>query len=280
MIFCWRWRARLGALTAVLMVTAVTTTIGPLPASADHLTPPSFPANCPAAQFPPAGYSPSGKAMPYEVPFKGIIHGGEIQIPSRGSKVPNIIIPNLNAAVCGLVELPQLLGTIQPSGVDLAPPNVYVAEPGALNRSTRRIEAVPASVQFGVLTATIDPKPAHNGGLDITLTGISTASVSELGMTCGITLNAKFTTLTDGVLSGQPVTGPTMDGQAEVVSNSFEVPTVKTSSTCPAAIAQTFNRLLGLPVPPGVGTFVSPFCFDFELEGINSPAPTKTCPWP
>lgn len=290
-------RGRLGMAAVLVAAAGVFAVIGDSPAYADHHTTPPFPTNCPAGQAPPPDYpnppptaaSPyvyTGPAypdwsikspgtysgvIPYEVPFKGIIFGGSIVLP------PYVKIPNLYASLCGLVQLPELAGTIAPANINLFTPNVYVAS----------LEALPVNVSFGTLHAGIDLTPAHNGGLDITVAGATTSAVSTLGMTCSITLNAKFTTKTDGRLSGQPVTGSTKNGQAEVVSNSFAVPVVVGSNSttgpnhlCPPSIAQTFNKLLGLPVGPGVGTFVAPFCFDFELEGPNTPVATKNCPWP
>ncbi|HET9076834.1 MAG TPA: hypothetical protein VFN68_07870 [Acidimicrobiales bacterium] len=238
-------------------------------AFADASAPPPFsslPAPCPAATYPPAGAPPNAPFTPYGVPFRAIIYDGQITLP------PDVVIPHLYAVACGLVQLPQLTGTIQESNIVLATPNIYVAG----------LEALPASVSFGKLTADVSMTPAANGGLDITVTGSTQASVSTLGFTCGITLNASFTTLTDGKLSGQPVTGPTQDGQAVAVGNSFPVPAVVGSDTgsCPPSVAQTFNQVLGLPAAPGRATFTAPFCFDFELEHTNIPAPTPTCPWP
>ena len=274
-----RARGRLGA--AIVLTTAGTVALSQAPAHADATAPPPFPTNCPAAQFPPPGYpnpppaTPflyNGKLysgpIPYEVPFKAIISGGEIDLP------PNVKIPHIYASLCGLIQLPDLSGTIGGDNVVFPPntPNVYVAG----------LEALPSSVSFGQLKSTIDLNPAPNGGLNITITGSTNASVSTLSntVTCGLNLNASFTTKHDGILSGAPVTGPTMQGQAEAVSNSFAVPAVQASNSCPPSIAQTFNHLLGLPAAPGVGTFKTPFCFDFELEAINTPTPTAQCPWP
>ena len=307
-------RARLGGIVVLLVACVLLALVGEKPAYGDAHAPPPFPASCdnaapetyPGPQFPPPGYPnpPPSAATPYvyagpqadgggpggtpkaysgvvryEVPFKAIIGarkqaggpvvGGEIDLP------PNVKIPNLFASLCGWVQLPDLSGTIQPSTINIATPNVYVAG----------LEALPANVAFGTLQATMDPTPAHNGGLDITLDGPTTASVSTLGMTCGLTLNATFTTKNDGPLSGEPVTGATMQGQAAAVSNSFAVPAVQTTNSCPPSISQTFNKLLQLPAPAGVGTFETPFCFDFELQGISNPAspaanPNPLCPWP
>ena len=284
-------RARLAGVLVVITVSALLSFVGQRPAYGDAHAPPPFPASCdnaqaetyPGPQYPPPGYpNPPPTAatpflynghlysgpIPYEIPFKAIINGGEIDLP------PNVKIPNIYASLCGWVQLPQLSGTIEPSTINIATPNVYIAG----------LEALPANVSFGTLQSTIDLTPAHNGGLDITLSGSTSQSVTTLGMTCGITLNAQFTTKSDGALSGQPVTGPTMQGQAESVSNSFAVPAVQASNSCPPSIAQTFNKLLGLPAPAGVGTFQTPFCFDFELEGFNNPAASKPqgspCNWP
>jgi hypothetical protein len=271
-------RARLGA-AALLATAAIVGVVSQTPAHADATAPPAFPSNCPAAQYPPPGYPNPPPATPfvfngktytgqvsYEVPFKAIINGGEIDLP------PNVKIPHLYASLCGLIQLPDLSGTIQPDNFDIATPNVYVAG----------LEALPASVNFGQLKSTIDLTPARNGGLNITIQGSTSESVSTLSntVTCGLTLNALFTTKTDGTLVGAPVTGPTMQGQAVAVSNSFPVPPVQASNSCPPSIAQTFNQLLGLPAPAGVGKFSTPFCFDFELQGINTPTPTAQCPWP
>ncbi|HEX6392237.1 MAG TPA: hypothetical protein VFZ97_02275 [Acidimicrobiales bacterium] len=271
-------RARLGA-AALLTTAGIVGVVSDVPAFADATAPPAFPTNCPAAQYPPPGYPNPPPATPflyqgklysgqvrYEVPFKAIINGGEIDLP------PNVKIPHLYASLCGLIQLPDLSGTIEPNNFNIATPNVYVAS----------LEALPASVAFGQLKSTIDLTPAPNGGLNITISGATTESVSTLSntITCGLTLTALFTTKHDGILTGAPVTGPTMQGQAEAVSNSFAVPPVQASNSCPPSVAQTFNQLLGLPAAPGVGTFKTPFCFDFELQGINNPTPTAQCPWP
>lgn len=261
-------RGRLAA-AALLTTAGLVGLVAETPAHADATAPPPFPTNCPPAQFPPAGYPnppPLAGPVSYEIPFKAIINGGEIDLP------PNVKIPHLYASLCGLIRLPDLSGTIRADNINIATPNVYIAG----------LEALPATVAFGQLTSTIDLTPAANGGLNLTIQGATTESVSTLSntITCGLTLNALFTTKKDGVLTGAPVTGPTMQGQAAAVSNSFSVPPVQASNSCPPSIAQTFNQLLGLPAPIGVGTFKTPFCFDFELQGINSPTPTAQCPWP
>lgn len=243
--------------------------VGGPPASADPTAPPPFASlaqPCPGAQNPAAGAAADAPFTPYEVPFRAIIFDGSISIP------PNIEIPHLYATACGQVQLPQLSGRITSSNIVVATPNVYIAG----------LEALPTTISFAGLDANIDLTPAHNGGLDITVEGSTTASVSTLGITCSITLNAEFTTLTSGDLTGAPVTGPTQQGQAVTVSDSFSVPAVvgSNSGTCPPAVAGAFNRALDLPAAAGRGQFTAPFCFDFELEKTAIPARTAACPWP
>jgi hypothetical protein len=261
---------RIGGATLVTGVAVGAAALfGGSPAHADPSAPPPFsslPKACPGAQNPASGAALNAPFTPYEVPFRAIIFDGSITIP------PNIRVPHIFATACGQVQLPQLSGTIEPSNIAVATPNVYIAG----------LEAQPASLSFGKLVAGISLTPAHNGGLDITVSGSTQASVSTLGITCSISLTAQFTTATDGVLTGQPVTGPTQQGQALTVSNSFSVPAIvgSNSGTCPPAVALAFNKALGLPAAAGRGQFTAPFCFDFELEKTTIPAATKACPWP
>lgn len=270
-----------GRIAGAVMVTAATVAfaaVGMAPSAfADPTAPPPFSglANCPGESGPALYAQPNAPFTPVKVPFKAIIFGGQITIP------PDILIPHLYATACGTVTLPQLSGTITSSDIVLANPNVYInCEPPT--HTGNCLEDLPTRVSFGDLQAKMSLKPAANGGLDITVSGSTQASVSELGFTCGISVDATFTTQTSGSLSGQPVTGPTEQGQAVVVSNTFAVPAVVGSNTgsCPPSVAQTFNRVLGLPAAAGRGTFTAPFCFDFELMGVNKPKATPNCPWP
>lgn len=260
---------RLGGALALAVSTSLFSAGNAPYAYADASAPPTFSSlqqACPPASNPATDAPLNAPFTPYEVPFRAIIYNGQITLP------PTVVIPHLFAVACGLVQLPQLTGTIVASNIELASPNIYIAG----------LEALPATVKFGKLTANVSLTPAANGGLDVTVSGSTEAAVTTLGFTCGITLNASFTTGTDGHLAGQPVTGPTQQGQAVVVGNSFAVPAVAGSNTgtCPPAVAQTFNRFLGLPAAPGVGTFQAPFCFDFELENTSIPPRTPSCPWP
>lgn len=266
-------RSRIGRVAgaAVLVGAGLVFTSGHDIAFADASAPPPFSSlkNCPGASGPALGAPRSAAFTPYQVPFKAIIFDGELKMP------PDLVVPHVYATACGTVQLPQLTGHITSENILVSPTgtNLYIAG----------LEALPATVRFiQGLTATIDLQPAHNGGLDIATTGPTTASVTTLGFTCGVTIDPVLTTKGAGSLQGQPVTGPTEQGQAEVVSDTFTVPAVVGSDTgsCPPSVAQTFNKVLGLPAAPGVASFVAPFCFDFELMGINQPPATRNCPWP
>lgn len=257
-----------GAAVMVAASAGFAATAGAPPAAADPSAPPPYPSPClhQVAGNPAKGAPANAPFTPYEVPFKAIIFNGSITIP------PNIVVPHLFATACGFVQLPQLSGKITSSDIVVATPNVYVAG----------LEALPTDISFGGLDATISLVPAHNGGLDISVHGTTTASVTTLGMTCSLQLNAEFSTGTDGALSGQPVTGPTQQGQAVTVSNSFAVPAVigSNSGKCPPSVAGAFNKALHLPAAAGVGRFTAPFCFDFELMSTVPPTASKACPWP
>lgn len=275
-----RLRRGLAAMGAVVLSLAAVYMTGSRRAYADATAAPSVPpSQCPASQYPPAHYpnptpsdpNPPGYhgPIPYEVPFTGTIADGQITVP------PNIVVPHIYAAICGLVQLPQLSGVILPGDVHFPPntPNVYVAG----------LEALPVKVDFTAnLIAGIAPTPAPNGGLNISITTSNATTESTLGMSCSVVLdNVTFTTETSGTLTGKPVTGPTEAGQAQAVSNDFPIPAVQPSPSCPPAIAATFNKLLGLPLPAGVGTFVAPFTFVFEIQcppAPGAPAPPYTCP--
>ena len=250
----------------------------PVPVLADASAPPPLAhggGDCPLPQYPPAGYGLNQPRITYEVPFVGKILDGQISLPSTNPDQPTVLIPHIYAAVCGVVELPSFKGIIKSSNIYLATTNVYVGSGPASAAGFKGLEALPIQVGFGNLTAQVALKPAVNGGLNISLSAPTTPSLSSLGMTCSLPLPpVTFTTGVSGAhgLKGQPVTGPTHAGTAEVVSNDFPIPPVATSNGCPAPIAATFNKLLGLPAAPGRGVFTAPFTFDFELTcKIESP---------
>ncbi|HLI25293.1 MAG TPA: hypothetical protein VKU91_10075 [Acidimicrobiales bacterium] len=297
---------RASAVSGALLVVAATLMTAPgHRAYADATAPPTIPpSECPSSQFPPSNYQnptndpyatppnytadPNPPAnppvayhgqIPYKVPFSGSILDGQIYIPGNSSR-PSVLVPHVYAAICGQVLLPQLTGVINgsdptvagnpPGGVHFAPhsPNVYVDGSNPSVADTGYLEALPITVNFTQpLVAPIVPVAAPNGGLNISITTSNQAAQTSLGMTCSLVLNnVTFTTQTSGALTGKPVTGPTAAGMAEAVSNNFPVPAVQASNTCPPAVAATYNKLLGLPLPAGVASFTSPFTFVFELD--------------
>jgi hypothetical protein len=279
---------RAGSLAAILalVATLLVATTGHR-AFADATAPPAnspSPAQCPRPEYPqpPPGAdnpAPGDVGPTYEVPFKGAIMDGELTIP------PNIVVPHIFASQCGVINLPSLKATILPFDVVFPAnsPNTYVAG----------LEALPISVGFTKPLTSGALSQASNGGLNVAITTSNEASTcnpssppsacpaTSLGMSCSVVVNnITFTTQTSGKLTGQPVTGPTSAGTAVVVSNDFSIPAVQSSPTCPPAVAQVFNKLLGLPLPPGVATFTAPFTFTFELDcpDVSNIKLPYTCP--
>lgn len=236
---------------------------------ADASAPPPFsslPAPCPGPSNPAKGAAADAAPVPYGVPFRAIVFGGEIKVS------PYIVIPHIYATACGEIQLPQLTGTTASSTVKIATPNIYIAG----------LEAFPSSVDVKTMTTAFAAKAAPNGGLDLTVAMDAVTSVSTLGMTCNLPLPLTLTTRASGQLEGRPATGPTQSAEAEVVNGTFQVPAIagSESGTCPPAVAQSLNHLLHLPAPVGAATFTLPLCFDFELEKTSIPAATPSCPWP
>jgi hypothetical protein len=255
----------------VALVGSVAFAVHPSRVLADASAPPPLAkggADCPLPQYPPAGYGLNQPRITYEVPFVGKILDGQISLPSTSPSQPTVLIPHIYAAVCGVVELPDFKGLIKSTNIYLATTNVYVGSGPATAAGFKGLEALPIQVGFGDLDAQVALKAAANGGLNISLAAPTTPSLTSLGMTCSLPLPpVTFTTGVSGAhgLTGRPVTGPTHAGTAEVVSNDFAIPPVATSKSCPASIAATFNKLLGLPAAAGRGMFTAPFTFDFEL---------------
>ena len=153
--------ATVAGASVLLLAVAGLSTIGPEHAFGDASAPPNFPTNCPPAQFPPAGYfnptpgqptPPAGYSgppyhgpIPYEVPFKAIIYGGQITLGGGNPNTPSVLVPHLFASICGTVTLPCLVGLVPASDINLATPNIYVGAgaPGTSSFNLARIRSAP-----------------------------------------------------------------------------------------------------------------------------------------
>lgn len=265
---------------------------------------------CPPAQAPPPGYPnppPAGGYMYnghrfsgqilYKIPFKGTIGsatnaGGTLTLKATSPSNPTIVVPHLYAKVCGTISLPSLMGGIPPGAVSLASNdainNGRTPLPNTANAYVGGVEAFPVYLQFGNLLATVNKTPAHNGGLDVVVNGSNSASFdatgtpnfpNTLGTNCPVSIpNVPLTTLASGALVGQPVTGPFHGGVALAVANNFGIPAVQASASCPPALAQTVNKLAGLPAAPGTASLSVPVTFDFLLDQAPKYDKNLTCP--
>lgn len=288
----------MGAAAAVLVAVAVLAVVNEGAAFGDSHAPPPPNTSCPPAQAPPPGYpNPPPSAsnsflyngrhfsgpIPYEVPFKGTIGsatnaGGTLTLKSTSPAQPTIVVPHIYAAVCGVISLPTLTGTIPTGSVNLASNDTVNGTPlpNTANVYVGGVEAFPLYLTFGNLKATVAKTPAFNGGLDVTINGSNSATFdatgtptfpNTLGTNCPVTIpSVPLTTLTSGALSGQPVTGPFHGGVALTVANNFAIPAVQPSPSCPPALAQTVNKFVGLPAQPGTASLTVPITFNFELE--------------
>jgi hypothetical protein len=323
----------MGAAAAVVVAAAGLVTVNAGAAFGDAAAPPRLNTNtCPPSQAPPPGYPnppPLANApyvypnasypnlpgfpaftphrysgpIPYEVPFQGTIGspgnaGGTLKLNAANPSSPNLVVPHIYAAVCGVINLPSLIGTIPAGSVTLASGDTANGRviPNVLNAYIGGVEVFPLTAGFGTLTATVSKTPAFNGGLDVVIHGSTTASLdatpsldangnptisNTLGTNCPLTIpDIPLTTLTSGAFSGQPVTGGFHSGVALAVANNFSVPAAQASASCPPALAYTINKLLNLPAPPGAASLSVPVTFDFRVG--ESPPYNKDlmCPCP
>ncbi len=301
----------MGAAASVLVAVTGLVTINAGAAFGDASSPAQAPNPvCPPAQAPPPGYpNPppasgfnyngrhfSGQIL-YKIPFSGTIGsptnaGGTLTIKSTSPSQPTILVPHIYAKVCGTISLPSLVGSIPPGAVSLSSKdainNNTTSLPNTANVYVGGVEAFPLYLQFGNLTASVNPTPAHNGGLDVVVNGSNSASFdatgtpnfpNTLGTNCPVTIpSVPLTTLTSGALVGQPVTGPFHGGVALTVANNFAIPAVQPSPSCPPAIAQTINKFVGLPAAPGLASLTVPITFDFLLDQAPPYDKNLTCP--
>lgn len=310
-------RPWMGAAAAVLVAAAGLVTVNAGAAFGDAAAPPPLnPKTCPPAQAPPPGYPnppPAGGyvypnatypnpalvphtysgPIPYKIPFRGTIGsatnaGGTLTLSATSASQPAIVVPHIYAAVCGTISLPSLTGSIPPGSVTIASGDTANGRPipNVVNAYIGGAEAFPLHTTFGNLMATVSKTPAPNGGLDVVVTGSTSASIdatpsldgsgnptvaNTLGTDCPLTIpGIPLTTLASGALVGQPVTGPFHGGVALAVANNFAIPAAQASSSCPPALAFTVNKLLSLPAPPGRASLTVPITFNFEV-GVAPP---------
>ncbi len=307
-----RVRPWMGAAAAALVAVTGLVGVNQRPAFGDASAPPKPNTACPPAQAPPPGYPnpppPASRPyaynghnfsgpIPYEIPFKGTIGsasnaGATLSLKSTSPSQPNILVPHIYAAVCGVISLPSLVGSLPPGDVNLASNDSAsgASLPNTANVYVGGVEAFPLYITFGNLTASVVKTPAANGGLDVTVNGSNMASFdatgtpnfpNTLGTNCPVAIpNVPLTTLTSGALSGQPVTGGFHSGVALAVADNFAIPAVQPSSSCPPALAQTVNKFVGLPARAGVASLTVPITFNFGLEQAPPYDKDLMCPCP
>jgi hypothetical protein len=188
-------------------------------------------ASCPAATHP-----GSGSTQPYQLSFTGSLSAA-LRITSTPAGPVNL--PTVTGTFCGLLELPLERAVVQPQNLHLSPPQVQVK----IARAT-----VPASIATsGQSAGTVNPTPAPNGGLNLTLAVPVAATTGLFGVSCQVPVDLDLSTTNPG---GSPLVGPLTHATATVAQSGFTIqPAVSTgaSGTCPYYLASQVDQLLGLP---------------------------------
>lgn len=158
-----QYRRVLGGIAATALA------VVPLPGSMAAASPTlaGSPVACPPEQYPPITEPRSGPFIPYQIPFTGTLSNGFYTI---GKTITASLGP-ATGRICGYLTLPSEKGLVpranvtipnQPLPVNFGVTNIALVIPG--------VSLVQAYVDVEAdLVAQIAPKPAHNGGLDLTL---------------------------------------------------------------------------------------------------------------
>jgi hypothetical protein len=223
-------RARLVALAVGLVVVTLSPLLGAQPTGAE-----TTPGPCP---FDPV------------LAFDGTLSNGNVRIGRAAAT-------GATASFCGIFSnsLPGQLyqGPIEPSHIGFA------TVPATVDRSRVSITLSPTAPLQATLAGPAFPLPGA-----FMIAGSYNVRITRLGFTClSGPVSVTLTTQPNGQLTGQRLTpvGNGSRGTGRVVANDFAVPAVASSSTCPAPIARSVNRLLGLPSPAGGSSLT----FDVEM---------------
>lgn len=186
-----------------------------------------------------AGASATSCAVPEDgLGFHATFKNGTLKLGSATAT-------GLAADACGfIVANPDgtLVSTVQPGDIAFTPVSVKIL-----------FLSLPSTVTVNApLSGPVQIGPAFDSA-DISLTANLSAAASLLGFKCTIgPLTPTLTTGTSGSLTGTTFTGDLTSGfSGKVVANSFAVPAIKSSSSCPGLIAGLSNLLVGLPAKPG-----------------------------
>ena len=132
------------------------------------------------------------------------------------------------------------------------------------------IISVPSTITVdGPMTGTVTgptSNPAGTLSFEQTSAAPLTSTVKLLGFTCSVgPFTPVLTTGTSGSLTGTPLTGTLTAQTGTLVSNTFSVPAIQGSPTCPGFIAGLSNSTLGLPLAPGKSSLTLPVSLTVTL---------------
>jgi len=169
-------------------------------------------------------------------------------------------VMNISAKFCGVVTV---VGGTPPCGATgsvVSPADGQVF--GTLSAAITLIPGITPSVPFtaspSVITGSF-PCTSSQNGLPVNMNALVGGTTGLFGVSCTV---GPVVIPLSGMLTG-PLTGASVT----LTSNSFTVPAVQPSPTCPPPVASSLNTLAGLPIAPGGATITLPATASLYLPG-------------
>lgn len=192
----------------------------------------------PAASATEAGAAAAGCPKTGGLAFVTTLSNGVTKLGSSAT------ITGSTAKACGVAKFAGkgIVGTIKPANITFAP---VTTTDGPLSFPTT----------LKATSALTGPLTLGFKGDGAAFTGSILATADIYGQSCDIPLTVTLTTGKSGALKGQIFTFDKKGlGRGKLVSNTFAVPAIQSSSTCNLVIATLSNKLLGLPLAAGASS--------------------------
>jgi hypothetical protein len=206
-------------------------------------TPPN-PAGLPADCVP-NGAGPPGS--PYQLGFVAEVGPGSLVAGP-------VAVNGITAKVCGIATVVEGRGpcavtaevTVPPDGQKFGPLNATITELPGLSPQ------IPFTPDAKGLTSGLGCGSSANG-LSVTAVANVGGHAGLFGLSCGLDLTIDLTaTITGPIDNGLDLSGTFR-------SNSFGIPAVSPSPSCPGGVTTNLNSIVGLPLPPGKAVLDLPF---------------------
>jgi hypothetical protein len=184
--------------------------------------------------------NPAGPpTAPYQLGLVGTVQGGVLNAGPA-------TVSNINVTFCGVVTLTNGTQPCGATGTVVSPPDGQVF--GPLSVALTLVPGMSPSIGFTANPATITGgftcTTSSANGLDVFLNATVSGTTSELfGVSCTI---GPLTIPLSGV-----ITGPLTKLTGTLTGNSFTVPAITPSPTCPGSVPANIDAIAGLPIAPG-----------------------------